>query len=120
MSDSGKLHYFLGVKAVFINGGIFLSQEAYAADIIKRAGMEDCKPITTPVDLQSNFSIDEGELIHDPTQYRRLSGALQYLTFTRPNITYAVHQVCLYMHDPRIPHLQALKRIIRYIQGTNI
>ena len=118
MSDSGKLHYFLGVKAEFKNGGIFLSQKSYAEDIIKRSGMEDCKPVSTPVDLQSKLSLEEGELIPDATQYRRLAGALQYLTFTRPDISYAVHQICLYMHSPRVPHLQALKRIIRYIQGT--
>ncbi|XP_026429121.1 uncharacterized protein LOC113325107 [Papaver somniferum] len=47
-----------------------------------------------------------------------LDGALQYLTFTRPDISYAVQQVCLFMHDPREPHMQALKRIIRYLQGT--
>ena len=43
---------------------------------------------------------------------------MQYLTFTRPDIAYAVHQICLYMHDPRVPHLHALKRIIRYLKGT--
>ena len=54
----------------------------------------------------------------DPTDYRSLAGALQYLTFTRPDIAYAVQQVCLYMHDPRESHLAALKRILRYIRGT--
>ncbi|GJU34195.1 ribonuclease H-like domain-containing protein [Tanacetum coccineum] len=47
-----------------------------------------------------------------------LTCALQYLTFTRPNISYAVQQVCLFMHDPREPYLSALKRILRYIRGT--
>ena len=47
-----------------------------------------------------------------------LAGALQYLTFTRPDIAFAVQQICLYMHDPREPHLAALKRILRYLQGT--
>lgn len=119
MSDSGKLHFFLGVKAEFINGGIFLSQKAYATYIIQRAGMRDCKPISTPVDLNAKLKADEGERIPDPTQYRKLAGAVQYLTFTRPDIAYAIHQICLYMHDPRLPHFQALKRIIRYLQGTS-
>jgi hypothetical protein len=51
------------------------------------------------------------------TLYCNLVGALQYLTFTHPNITYAV-QVCLYMHDPREPHLTAVKRILRYLHDT--
>lgn len=118
MSDSGKLHFFLGVKAEFVKDVIFLSQQAYTVDIIARAGMTDCKPIATPVDLNSKLEAEEGDRVPDPTQYRRPAGALQYLTFTRPDIAYAVHQICLYMHDPRVPHLHALKRIIRYLQGT--
>jgi hypothetical protein len=54
----------------------------------------------------------------DSTAYRSLAGALQYLTFTRPDITYAVQQLCLYMHAPREPHLAALKRLLRYLRGT--
>ena len=52
------------------------------------------------------------------TQYRSLAGALQYLTLTRPDLAYAVQQVCLFMHDPREPHLALLKRILRYVKGT--
>ena len=54
----------------------------------------------------------------DPTAYRSLARALQYLTFTRPDLTYAVQQVCLHMHDPRKSHLAALKRLFRYVCGT--
>lgn len=49
--------------------------------------------------------------------YRSLAGVLQYLTFTCPDISYAVQQICLYMHAPRQPHFTALKLIIRYVQG---
>lgn len=82
--------------------------------------MLNCKPCLTPVDLQSNLFLDDGDLISDPAQYRCLAGALQYLTFTRPDISYAVHQICLYMHNPQVPHLHALKRIIHYLQGTKL
>jgi hypothetical protein len=56
--------------------------------------------------------------VSDPTVYRSLAAALQYLTFTRPDITYAVQQICLHMHDPREPHLTALKRILCYLRST--
>ncbi|GKB05922.1 ribonuclease H-like domain-containing protein [Tanacetum coccineum] len=56
--------------------------------------------------------------VSDPTLYRSLAGALQYLTFTRPDISYVVQQICLYMHDPRDPYFTALKRILRYVRGT--
>ena len=80
--------------------------------------MTDCKPCSTPVDTQAKLSADLGDPVADPTAYRSLAGALQYLTFTRPDLTYAVQQVCLHMHDPRESHLAALKRLLRYFCGT--
>nr|GEU73165.1 ribonuclease H-like domain-containing protein [Tanacetum cinerariifolium] len=67
--------------------------------------------------LQSKLG-PEGAHVQDPTLYRNLAGRLQYLTFIRPDLSYAVQHICLYIHDPREPHLAALKRILRYIQGT--
>ncbi|GJW05531.1 ribonuclease H-like domain-containing protein [Tanacetum coccineum] len=66
----------------------------------------------TPVDTESKLG-DDGDLIYDPTLYKSLAGSLQYLTFTHPNISYAVQQVYLYMHDLRKPHFLALKRVLR-------
>ena len=86
-------------------------------DILNHAGMADCKPVSTPVDCNPKLSAD-GAPVQDTTDFRSLAGALQYLTFTRPDIAYAVQQVCLYIHDPRVPHLIALKRILHYIRGT--
>jgi hypothetical protein len=80
--------------------------------------MTDCNPCSTPVDTQSKLSEAEGTPVIDPTAYRSLAGALQYLTFTRPDITYAVQQLCLHMHDPWEPHLTALKRLLRYLGDT--
>jgi hypothetical protein len=117
MTDLGQLHHFLGISVTRSADGLFLSQRQYTQDILERAGMSACKPCSTPVDLHSKLSA-EGPPVGDATQYRSLAGALQYLTFTRPDIAFAVQQICLYMHDPREPHLAALKRILRYLQGT--
>jgi hypothetical protein len=97
--------------------GLFLSQRQYMLEILDRAGMADCKSCTTPVALDPKLSAS-GALVADPTDFRSLAGALQYLTFSRPDISYAVQQICLHMHDPREPHLAALKRILRYLRGT--
>lgn len=78
--------------------------------------MATCNPCSTPTDTKSKL-VAGGEPVSDPTLYQCLVGALQYLTFTRPDIAYVVQQVCLYMHDPCAPHLHALKRILRYLQG---
>ncbi|CAA7043802.1 unnamed protein product [Microthlaspi erraticum] len=118
MSDLGFLHYFLGIAVRRDKSGLFLDQRNYAADILHRANMSHCKPCRTPVDTAAKLQADIGEPVADPTLYRSLAGALQYLTFTRPDIAYAVQQICLYMHDPREPHFTALKRILRYIKGT--
>ncbi|KAJ0798162.1 putative RNA-directed DNA polymerase [Helianthus annuus] len=118
MTDLGPLHHFLGIKVTRSDRGLFLDQSQYAKDIISRASMDACKPCTTPVDLSSKLSATDGPLFHDPTLYRSLAGALQYLTFTRPDISYAVQQVCLFMHEPHDPHFAFMKRILRYIHGT--
>ncbi|KAM0003587.1 putative RNA-directed DNA polymerase [Helianthus debilis subsp. tardiflorus] len=118
MSDLGRLHHFLGIKVTHHHNGLFLSQSQYAKEIIDRANMSSCKPCVTPVDLSCKLSATDGALFHDPTLYRSLAGALQYLTFTRPDISYAVQQVCLFMHEPRDPHFNFMERIIRYLQGT--
>ncbi|GJU91506.1 ribonuclease H-like domain-containing protein [Tanacetum coccineum] len=78
--------------------------------------MANCNTTKTPVDTESKLGSD-GDPISDPTLYRSLAGGLQYLTFTHPDISYAVQQVCLYMHDPREPYLAALKRVLRYVRG---
>ncbi|GJR95972.1 ribonuclease H-like domain-containing protein, partial [Tanacetum coccineum] len=117
MTDLGLLNYFLGISVTRNTSGMFLSQQKYASELLERAGMLTCNPCRTPVDTDSKLSAD-GDPVSDPTLYRSLAGALQYLTFTRPDISYAVQQVCLYMHDPREPHFSALKRILRYIRGT--
>ncbi|KAL8128982.1 hypothetical protein V2J09_018137 [Rumex salicifolius] len=118
MTDLGPLHYFLGIFVTRTASGLHLSHEKYAHDILDRAAMLSYNPCNTPVDTNSKLACDIGEPVSDPTSYRSLAVALQYLTFTRPDISYAVQQICLHMHDPRVAHLQAMKRVLRYIRGT--
>jgi hypothetical protein len=118
MKDIDPLHHFLGVSVEQRSDGLFLHQRQYARDILECASMSNCKPCSTPVDTQDKVSSDMGPPVRDPTAYRSLAGALQYLTFTRPDIAYTVQQVCLHMHDPREPYFTAAKCILRYLQGT--
>nr|GEY81217.1 ribonuclease H-like domain-containing protein [Tanacetum cinerariifolium] len=96
--------------------GLFLSLKKYACELLERANMVNYNPLRTPVDTDSKLG-PEGVTVQDPTLYRSLAGGLQYLTFTRPDLSYVVQQICLYMHDPREPHFVALKRILRYVRG---
>nr|GFA70281.1 ribonuclease H-like domain-containing protein [Tanacetum cinerariifolium] len=117
MTDLEALNYFLVISATRHSTGLFLSQKQYAIELLARAHMTNCNPSRTLVDTDSKLGL-KGVPVQDPTLYHSLAGGLQYLTFTRPNISYAVQQICLYMHDPREPYLAALKRLLRYIRGT--
>jgi hypothetical protein len=118
MKDMGPLHYFLGIQVRRTPRGFFLSQAQYADEILQRAGMTNCTAVSTPMDTNSKVAADAGSPVADPSEYRSLTGALQYLTMTRPDLAYAVQQICLHMHDPRDGHLAIVKRILRYVRGT--
>jgi hypothetical protein len=118
MKDLGDLHYFLGLEVHRSSGHLRLTQTKYLLSILSSANMIDCKPQPTPVTSGRKLSMSAGLLLPNPHEYRRLVGALQYLTFTRPDISYSVQQVCQFMHSPRDAHLQAVKRILRYLKGT--
>nr|GEW61706.1 ribonuclease H-like domain-containing protein [Tanacetum cinerariifolium] len=89
----------------------------YPTEVLERANMLACNLVGLQLTQTKNFAAD-GDLVSDPTLYRCLAGALQYLTFTRPGISYTVQHVCLFMHDPREPYFSTLKRILRYVRGT--
>ncbi|XP_048497873.1 uncharacterized mitochondrial protein AtMg00810-like [Beta vulgaris subsp. vulgaris] len=114
-SDLEPLSYFLGIAVSRTPTYTLLSQQNYAQEVLGRAGMRNCKLVATPVDTKSKLSADSGPNFQDSTKYHNLVGALQYLTFTRPDIAYAVQHVCLFMHDSRESHYDALERILRYI-----
>ena len=109
MKDLGCLHHFLGISVTRTSSTLHLSQRQYILDVLSRAGMRDCNPSPTPVNTKSKLSATTGPPVSDPSKYRSLAGALQYITLTRPEIAYVVHQVCLHMHDPREPHFLLLK-----------
>lgn len=118
MTDLGNLHHFLGIFVQHDDQGLFLHQQNYAADILHRAGTTACNPCLTLADTKAKLAANNGPPVYDPTLYCSLVSALQYLTFTRPDIAFSVQQVCLFMHDPRESHFQVLKLILRYIKGT--
>ena len=99
--------------------GFHLSQAKYAEDLLDRAGMSNCRPISTPIDVKPKLPAASGAPVPDRSEYRQLAGALQWLTLTRPDIAHAVQQICLHKHDPREGHLALVKRVLRYIQGTS-
>ena len=115
--DLGSLSYFLGLEATSTTDGLFLSQLKYARDILTRAQLLDNKPVHTPMVVSQHLSSD-GPLFSDPTLYRSLVGALQYLTITRPDIAHVVNSISQFLHSLTEDHFLVVKRILRYVKGT--
>ncbi|XP_071681451.1 uncharacterized mitochondrial protein AtMg00810-like [Lolium perenne] len=117
VKDLGALHYFLGLEVSRSSAGLTLTQQKYSLDLLHRAGMLKCKHATTPMSATDRMSALDGDILSpdDATEYRSLVGGLQYLTITRPDVSYAVNCVCQYLHAPRTSHWSAVKRILRYV-----
>ena len=116
--DLGKLKYFLGIEIAQSSSAVVLSQRKYALDILEETGMLDCKPVDTPMDPNVKLVPGQGEPLGDPGRYRRLVGKLNYLTITRPDISFPVSVVSQFLQSPCDSHWDAVIRILRYIKST--
>uniref|UniRef100_A0A2N9IR39 Fibronectin type III-like domain-containing protein n=1 Tax=Fagus sylvatica TaxID=28930 RepID=A0A2N9IR39_FAGSY len=114
----GKLHYFLGIEVARSKAGISLSQRKYTLDILQDTGYLGSKPVATSMESNLKLMLDEGDFIDDPDTYRRLAGKLIYLTITRPDISYAVSVMSQFMISPRVPHMNAIIRILKYLKNA--
>ncbi|KAI5334816.1 hypothetical protein L3X38_024949 [Prunus dulcis] len=119
MKDLGPLHYFLGMEVVRTSTGLHLSQSKYILDLLTRMKMLDYKPLPTPAVGGRKLSSHDGDLLSDVSEYRSVVGALQYLTYTLPDIAFTVNQVCQFMHTPTTTHWAAVKWILRYLKSTS-
>ena len=118
MKDLGELRYFLGIEIVRTEEGIWLSQRQYALDMLSKYGMADCKPIAMPLDQNLKLRADEGQVLEDVTMYRKIVGSLIYLTISRPDLSYTVGMESQFMQLPRKPHLDSVRRTLRYVSAT--
>jgi hypothetical protein len=114
LKDLGPLHYFLGIEVHHTSDGLRLSQRKYMADLLHCAGVTNCKLSPTPMASSTKLSAHDGDPLgaQDATKYHSIVGALQYLTLTHPDISFAVNKVCQYLHSPTTVHWSVVKRII--------
>ena len=118
MSMIGELSFFLGFQVKQMKEGVFISQEKYTQDLLKRFRMMDCKPIKTPMASNGHLDLDEGGNPVDKTLYHFMIGSLLYHTASRSDIMFSVCMCARYQAMPMESHLIAVKRILRYLKYT--
>ncbi|KAJ4755031.1 hypothetical protein LUZ62_089436 [Rhynchospora pubera] len=118
IKDLGPLSFFLGIAVQQTPGGLHLSQQQYISDLLCRTHMAQAQPVSTPMAVNTSLSKFVGDPFHDPKLYRAVVGALQYVTITRPEISFPVNKCSQFMHSPTTEHWIAVKRILRYLKGT--
>ena len=119
IKDLERLHYFLSFEVSYSTDGIILSQHKFTKELLQEAALTQIKPVVTPLPLHLKLSATEGELFHDPEYYRCLVGKLNFLTNTRPNLSYSVQALSQFLHAPRISHYNALQHLLQYVTHSS-
>ncbi|GJX63777.1 retrovirus-related pol polyprotein from transposon TNT 1-94 [Tanacetum coccineum] len=117
MSMIGELNFFLGLQIKQLEDGIFFNQSKYIKEMLKKFSVENSKPIKTPMSSKTKLTRDEDGESVDDTKYQGMIGSLLYLTASRSNIMFSVCLCTHFQEDPKTSHLEAVKRIFRYIKG---
>ena len=108
----------MGLQIDYTPSSLFVHQTKYTLDLLHRFSRSDCKPCKTPCSLVAHLVANDSPLLVNHALYRSMVGALQYLTFARPDLSFAIQQACQFISPPTTNHLQAAKRILRYLQGS--
>ncbi|GJZ44537.1 putative ribonuclease H-like domain-containing protein [Tanacetum coccineum] len=117
MSSMGELTFFLGLQVEQRKDGIFLSQDKYVYDILKKFGFSSVKTASTPMETHKPLLQDTAGTDVDVHLYRSMIGSLMYLTSSRPDIMFAVCACSRFQVQPKASHMHAVKRIFRYLKG---
>ena len=97
MKDLGHLSYFLGLEITHSTDGLYITQAKYAFELLSRAGLTNSKTVNTPDEVNAHLTLLGGKPLSNPSLYRHLVGSLVYLTITRSDISYVVHQMSQYL-----------------------
>ncbi|GJS36207.1 retrovirus-related pol polyprotein from transposon TNT 1-94 [Tanacetum coccineum] len=118
MSMMGELNFFIGLQIKQMEDVIFFNQSKYIKEMLKKFGLEDFKPMKTPMSSDTKLTKDEECESVDSTKYRGMIGSLLYLMASRPDIMFSVSLCARFQEDPKTSHLEVVKHIFRYIKGT--
>ncbi|GAA0138428.1 transmembrane signal receptor [Lithospermum erythrorhizon] len=121
IKDLGTLNYFLGFEIGRSDAGVTMSQRKFATELIHDSGIrhiQSSKQHVTPLPLNLKLVPDDGELLDDAEYYRRMVGKLNFLTHTRPDLSFSVQAFSQFMKAPMTSHLHALHHILGYVHNT--
>ena len=118
MSMVGELTYFLGLQVKQTDSRIYINQEKYARNLVERFGLDNAAHARTPIATNAKLTNDPSGEFVDVTLYRSMIGCLLYLTASRPDIAFSVGVCSRFQSIPKVSHLNAVKRIIKYVGGT--
>ncbi|GJS55897.1 putative ribonuclease H-like domain-containing protein [Tanacetum coccineum] len=117
MSSMGELTFFLGLQVKQKEDGIFISQDKYVTDILKKFGFQDVRTASTPMDTENPLLKDSDGDDVDVHLYRSIIRSLMYFTSSMPDIMFAVCACARFQVTPKVSHSHAIKRIFRYLKG---
>ncbi|KAK6130063.1 hypothetical protein DH2020_036190 [Rehmannia glutinosa] len=118
LKDLGVVSYFLGLETHRTSGGIQLTQPKYIKDLLQKVGLSHSKPVPTPICSSTKLSLHDSTPLEDITLFRSTLGALQYLTMTRPDISFVVNKLSQFLNASIVNHWKICKRVLRYLKGT--
>ncbi|GJV55514.1 retrovirus-related pol polyprotein from transposon TNT 1-94 [Tanacetum coccineum] len=118
MSMMGQMSFFLGLQVSQNPRGIFINQSKFALEILKKFRMDSCDPVDTPMVDRLKLDEDPLGIPVDQTRFRSMVGSLMHLTASRPDLVFSIRMCARYQGSPTKKHLEALKRVFRYLRGT--
>ena len=118
MSLLGELNFFLSLQTIQSNEGIFIHQTKYIKDMLKKFEFEDCKPVSTHMNVGCKLSKEDESRDVDKKSYRSMIGSLLYVTTSKPYVKQVVGMVARFQSAPKEYHVQVVQRIFKYLKET--